>query len=135
MSKIINGVVSEYDMPMKYENKKMTVFIDTQDMEERHSEELYKEYLENENKQLKGQNKQIRENNEELKRRLKSVQDKRDSHKCIRYKQQKALQDIKKILDTLETYSSNQDVLNDYNKRASKIRDIVNKALGIDSNE
>ena len=66
MSKIINGVVSEYDMPMKYENKKMTVFIDTQDMEERHSEELYKEYLENENKQLKGQNKQIRENNEEL---------------------------------------------------------------------
>ena len=31
----------------------MNIFIDTQDMEERYAEELYKEYLENENKQLK----------------------------------------------------------------------------------
>lgn len=30
-----------------------TIFIDTQDMEERYGEELYKEYLENENHQLK----------------------------------------------------------------------------------
>ena len=44
----------------------------------------------------------------------------------------KSLLDIKEIIDVLETYSSNQDVLNDYNKRASKIRYIVNKALGSD---
>ena len=31
----------------------MNIFIDTQDMEERYGEELYKEYLENENNQLK----------------------------------------------------------------------------------
>lgn len=31
----------------------MNIFLDTQDMEERYGEELYKEYLENENKQLK----------------------------------------------------------------------------------
>lgn len=34
---------------------KTTIFIDTQDMEERYGEELYKEYLEKENKQLKKQ--------------------------------------------------------------------------------
>ena len=33
--------------------KNTTIFIDTQDMEERYGEELYKEYLENENKKLK----------------------------------------------------------------------------------
>ena len=33
--------------------KQPTIFIDTQDMEERYGEELYKEYLENENHQLK----------------------------------------------------------------------------------
>lgn len=32
---------------------KTTIFIDTQDMEERYGEELYKEYLEKENQQLK----------------------------------------------------------------------------------
>lgn len=32
---------------------KTTIFIDTQDMEERYGEELYKEYLEKENNQLK----------------------------------------------------------------------------------
>ena len=31
----------------------MNIFVDTQDIEERYGEELYKEYLENENKQLK----------------------------------------------------------------------------------
>lgn len=31
---------------------KTTIFIDTQDMEERYGEELYKEYLEKENQQL-----------------------------------------------------------------------------------
>lgn len=33
--------------------KQPSIFIDTQDMEERYGEELYKEYLETENKQLK----------------------------------------------------------------------------------
>ncbi len=31
----------------------MNIFIDTQDMEERYGEELYKEYLEKQNQQLK----------------------------------------------------------------------------------
>jgi len=31
----------------------MNIFIDTQDMEERYGEELYKEYLENQNKEMK----------------------------------------------------------------------------------
>ena len=52
MNNIINGVASEYDMPMKYENKTTTIFIDTQDMEERHGEQLYQEYLEKENQHL-----------------------------------------------------------------------------------
>ena len=30
----------------------MNIFIDTEDMEERYAEELYKEYLENKNKEL-----------------------------------------------------------------------------------
>lgn len=34
-------------------NKGTTIFIDTEDMEERYGEELYKEYLEKDNKQLK----------------------------------------------------------------------------------
>lgn len=34
-------------------NKETTIFIDTQDMEERYGEQLYQEYLEKENKQLK----------------------------------------------------------------------------------
>lgn len=53
MNKIINGVASEYDMPMKYENKTTTIFIDNQAMEERYGEQLYQEYLEKENKELK----------------------------------------------------------------------------------
>ena len=39
----------------------MNIFIDTQDMEERYGEELYKEYLENENKEMKEKIKKIRE--------------------------------------------------------------------------
>ena len=31
----------------------MNIFVDTQDMEERYEEELYKEYLENQNKEMK----------------------------------------------------------------------------------
>ena len=31
----------------------MNIIIDTQDMEERYGEELYKEYLENQNKEMK----------------------------------------------------------------------------------
>ena len=31
----------------------MNIFIDTQDMEERYGEELYKEHLENQNKEMK----------------------------------------------------------------------------------
>ena len=53
MNKIINGIASEYDMPMKYENKKTTIFIDTQDMEERYGEGLYMDYLKEENQKLK----------------------------------------------------------------------------------
>ena len=40
-------------------NKGTTIFIDTEDMEERYGEELYKEYLEKENKQLKQENKKL----------------------------------------------------------------------------
>lgn len=39
----------------------MNIFIDTQDMEERYGEELYKEYLENENKEMKEKIKKLRE--------------------------------------------------------------------------
>lgn len=41
--------------------KQPQVFIDTQDMEERYGEELYKEYLENENKRLHSIIKEVRE--------------------------------------------------------------------------
>lgn len=61
MNKIINGVASEYDMPMKYENKSATIFIDTQDMEERYAEQLYQEYLEKENRELKSVLDEVRE--------------------------------------------------------------------------
>ena len=40
-------------------NEKTTIFIDTQDMEERYGEELYKEYLEKENQQLKKENEKL----------------------------------------------------------------------------
>ena len=40
-------------------NKGTTIFIDTEDMEERYGEELYKEYLEKENKQLKEENEKL----------------------------------------------------------------------------
>lgn len=40
-------------------NEGTTIFIDTEDMEERYGEELYKEYLENENKQLKKENEKL----------------------------------------------------------------------------
>ena len=39
----------------------MNIFIDTEDMEERYGEELYKEYLEKENQQLKSTLEEIRE--------------------------------------------------------------------------
>ena len=55
MSEKINGYLyQEYEpAPNKPCEIKTTIFIDTQDMEERYGEELYKEYLEKENKQLK----------------------------------------------------------------------------------
>lgn len=40
-------------------NKGTTIFIDTEDMEERYGEELYKEYLEKENKRLKQENEKL----------------------------------------------------------------------------
>lgn len=40
-------------------NKGTTIFIDTEDMEERYGEELYKEYLEKDNKQLKQENEKL----------------------------------------------------------------------------
>ena len=73
MNKIINGVASEYDIPMKYENKTTTVFIDTQDMEERYGEQLYQEYLEKENKELKDKVNQLEKEVERLKEREKLV--------------------------------------------------------------
>ena len=51
-------------------NKETTIFIDTEDMEERYREELYKEYLEKENKQLKQENQQLQNNWNELKKWL-----------------------------------------------------------------
>jgi hypothetical protein len=38
----------------------MNIFIDTEDMEERYGEELYKEYLEKQNKDLKEKNVELR---------------------------------------------------------------------------
>lgn len=73
MNKIINGVASEYDLPMKYENKTTTVFIDTQDMEERYGEHLYQEYLEKANKELKEKVNQLEKEVERLKEREKLV--------------------------------------------------------------
>lgn len=73
MNKIINGVASEYDMPMKYENKTTTIFIDTQDMEERYGEQLYQEYLEKENKELKQKVNQLETNWNELKKELNTL--------------------------------------------------------------
>lgn len=49
---------------LKEENERLkqtTIFIDTQDMEERYGEELYKEYLEKENTQLKDVIEEVRE--------------------------------------------------------------------------
>lgn len=51
-------------------NKGTTIFIDTEDMEERYGEELYKEYLEKENKQLKQENQQLQNKWNELKNYL-----------------------------------------------------------------
>lgn len=48
-------------------NEGTTIFIDTQDMEERYGEELYKEYLEKENKQLKEVIEEVRGVAQELK--------------------------------------------------------------------
>ena len=73
MNKIINGVASEYDMPMKYENKTTTIFIDTQDMEERYGEQLYQEYLEKENKELKQKVNQLETNRDEAYKLLDDI--------------------------------------------------------------
>lgn len=43
----------------------MNIFIDTEDMEERYGEELYKEYLEKENKELREENLYLKLNNPE----------------------------------------------------------------------
>lgn len=44
----------------------------------------------------------------------------------------KALKDIKKQLDYLETYSSKEDVYEDMSRRLNNIESIVNKTLGSD---
>ena len=47
-------------------NKGTTIFIDTEDMEERYGEELYKEYLEKDNKQLQQENQKLKKQLEYL---------------------------------------------------------------------
>lgn len=46
-------------------NKEATIFIDTQDIEERYGEQLYQEYLEKENKELKEKVNQLETNIDE----------------------------------------------------------------------
>lgn len=68
MGEKINGYLyQEYEpTPDKPCEIKTTIFIDTQNMEERYGEELYKEYLENENKQLKDKLKGVQEEKDYL---------------------------------------------------------------------
>ena len=59
----------------------MNIFIDTQDMEERYGEELYKEYLENQNKEMKEKiNKAI----ENCKKSIESINQKLQDDKTIK---------------------------------------------------
>lgn len=116
MNKIINGVASEYDIPMKYENKKMTIFIDTQDMEERYGEELYKEYLEKENQQLKETikkvnsrnskqrlaNRKLQDKNKQLKDRIKTYEDPEDMTLMYMWCNEKAKDKIKQLKEVIE---------------------------------
>lgn len=49
-------------------NKETTIFIDTQDMEERYGEQLYQEYLEKENERLREKVSQLEKENQKLKK-------------------------------------------------------------------
>ena len=49
------------------EKNKPQIFIDTQDMEERYAEELYQDFLKEENKQIKKQLEELQQENKQLK--------------------------------------------------------------------
>lgn len=58
--------------------------------------------LKTEIKNLKNQVNTIKDNNEELKRRLKLVQQRRDTHKAVRYKLQNNIDKAIRMLETLK---------------------------------
>ena len=66
----------------------------------------YIEQLETKVKNLQNQVNTINNNNEELKRRLKIVQQKRDTHKAMRYKLENNRDKAIEILDVYGTYRS-----------------------------
>ncbi len=66
------------------------------------SQELKIDELEKEIKNLKNQVNTINNNNEELKRRLKRVQQKRDTHKAVRYKLENNRDKVIRTLETLK---------------------------------
>ena len=51
----------------------MNIFIDTEDMEERYAEGLYKDYLEEQNKQLQQENEKLKDNWNKLKEYVNEV--------------------------------------------------------------
>lgn len=85
-------------------NKETTIFIDTEDMEERYGEELYKEYLEKENKQLKQENEKLKEKNTIYKSTIKG-----------QYNKIKELQNAKRI--SKEVHKKRNKKLQEENER------------------
>ena len=92
-------------------NKGTTIFIDTQDMEERYGEELYKEYLEKENKQLKEENEKLNH----YKLLYQKVKERND--KAVEYLEQ-ALEYSKKDCVPSRTFTCEKalDILKDNNE-------------------
>ena len=86
-------------------NKGTTIFIDTEDMEERYGEELYKEYLENENKQLKKENEKLNH----YKLLYQKVKERND--KAIKIMEDYTLFDLKaeKVMEVINLLKGNEE--------------------------
>lgn len=78
---------------------KTTIFIDTQDMEERYGEELYKEYLEKENNQLKENNMSMQEEIKAVNKGLRKVLSKRKKWKNRYYKEKRKNKQLKEVIE------------------------------------
>ena len=105
----------------------MNIFIDTQDMEERYGEELYKEYLENENKQLKSILTELEELWEEQQKRYRYIKDNR--YRRFLSKNLDKIQELKEKynLGDKENINNNAEDIEDLDARITRAEEQYDK--------